>query len=91
MKWWTNTSIENFKKKVECLVEQYGNYSMFGKKVRNSQNSLIYRSFFTKEGQKNVDIRIIILVLMFCTEVLKLHEPQFWNNIEYFNTELFGK
>ena len=28
---------------------------------------------------------------MFCTEVLKLHEPQFWNNIGYLNTELFGK
>ena len=28
--WWTKKSIEAFKKRAECFVEQYSNYEMFG-------------------------------------------------------------
>ena len=32
-KWWTNHSIEAFKSKTKCLIDQYSQYTFFGEKV----------------------------------------------------------
>lgn len=31
--WWKNSSVEAFKKQTQCMVEQYGNYSVNGEPV----------------------------------------------------------
>ncbi|XP_048581607.1 endothelin-converting enzyme homolog isoform X2 [Nematostella vectensis] len=35
--WWTNNSIEAFKKKTDCLVKQYSSYEFHGKKLNGLQ------------------------------------------------------
>lgn len=37
--WWKNSSVEAFKQQTECMVEQYGNYSVNGEPV-NGRHTL---------------------------------------------------
>lgn len=37
--WWKNSSVEAFKRQTECMVEQYGNYSVNGEPV-NGRHTL---------------------------------------------------
>uniref|UniRef100_A0A8D0KHS2 Endothelin-converting enzyme 1 n=1 Tax=Salvator merianae TaxID=96440 RepID=A0A8D0KHS2_SALMN len=37
--WWKNSSVEAFKKQTECMVEQYGNYTVHGEAV-NGRHTL---------------------------------------------------
>lgn len=37
--WWKNSSVEAFKQQTECMVEQYGNYSVNGELV-NGRHTL---------------------------------------------------
>ena len=36
VKWWSNSSVVAFKRKTQCLQDQYSNYTIFGKKVRST-------------------------------------------------------
>ncbi|CAB3998527.1 endothelin-converting enzyme homolog isoform X2, partial [Paramuricea clavata] len=37
IKWWSNHSIEAFKNKTECLIQQYSDYKYFGKNIKGKQ------------------------------------------------------
>lgn len=37
--WWKNSSVEAFKRQTECMVEQYGNYTVNGEAV-NGKHTL---------------------------------------------------
>lgn len=37
--WWKNSSVEAFKKQTQCMVEQYGNYSI-NKEPLNGRHTL---------------------------------------------------
>lgn len=38
-RWWKNSSVEAFKKQTQCMVEQYGNYSI-NKEPLNGRHTL---------------------------------------------------
>lgn len=38
-RWWKNSSVEAFKKQTQCMVEQYGNYSI-NKESLNGRHTL---------------------------------------------------
>ena len=38
--WWTNRSVEQYKARSECMVNQYSNFSYFGKHVSTNTNHL---------------------------------------------------
>lgn len=38
-KWWSNSTLENFKERSRCLIDQYSNYTFYGYQV-NGENTL---------------------------------------------------
>ena len=62
VKWWSNKSIEAFKKKTKCLKDQYSSYEFGGKKVSVSGER--------KPKQESVPLFCLFLFVLFCFSCL---------------------
>ena len=43
--WWTNRSVEQYKARSECMVNQYSDFSYFGKHVSTNTNHLLIKTW----------------------------------------------
>lgn len=42
--WWTNRSVEQYKDRSECMVNQYSSFSYFGKHVSTNTSHLLIKT-----------------------------------------------
>jgi len=68
VKWWSNKSVEAFKKKTKCLKDQYSSYEFEGKKVSVSDER--------KPKQESVPLFLFVfLVCLFVfSEMIIFHK-----------------
>ena len=70
--WWTNRSVEQYKDRSECMVNQYSDFSYFGKHVSTNTNHLLIKTW-DKPAGLSLRFQIAGYLLLVAGEVASSH------------------